>query len=48
MARIFALVGMAALAALAYAQYSAWSLFDNVAHDQPMRSSAGPGRAYHK
>jgi hypothetical protein len=48
MARLFSVLGLAALTAYSYAQYTSWSLFDSVAHQQPMRSSASQGRAFHK
>ncbi len=46
MARFFTVFGLVALTALAYAQHSSWSLFDDSAQTQ--RSTASSGRSYHK
>lgn len=48
MARFFTALGFVALATFAYAQYTAWSLFDDVASAQSLRSSGGSARSYHK
>lgn len=48
MVKFFTVLGLVGLTAYAYAQYSSWSLFDNVASAQPSSHSAGSGRSYHK
>lgn len=48
MVKLFTAIGFAALTAYAYAQYTSWSLFDNVASAQPSSRLAGAGRSYHK
>ena len=48
MARVALILGLVAFALFNYAQYQGWNAFADSADAQPMRSSGGSSRTYHK
>lgn len=48
MARIALILSLCAFALFNYAQYQGWNAFADSADAQPMRSSGGSSRTYHK